>query len=42
MAGAGLDGSRAGRSSRQAGSVSRFYAIDDTDIAGSIPYLGKG
>ena len=27
---------------RQAGSVSSFYAIDDTDIAGSIPYLGKG
>jgi uncharacterized protein (DUF1330 family) len=27
---------------RQAGSASRFYAIDDTDIAGSIPYLGKG
>jgi uncharacterized protein (DUF1330 family) len=27
---------------RQAGSVSRFYAIDDTDVAGSIPYLGKG
>jgi uncharacterized protein (DUF1330 family) len=27
---------------RRAGSVSRFYAIDDTDIAGSIPYLGKG
>jgi uncharacterized protein (DUF1330 family) len=27
---------------RQAGSVSRFYAIDDTDLAGSIPYLGKG
>jgi uncharacterized protein (DUF1330 family) len=26
---------------RQAGSVSRFYAIDDTDIAGTIPYLGK-
>ena len=27
---------------RQAGSVSSFYAIDDTDIAGSVPYLGKG
>ncbi len=24
---------------RQAGSISRFYAIDDTDVAGSIPYL---
>ena len=27
---------------RQDGSVSRFYVIDDTDIAGTIPYLGKG
>jgi len=27
---------------RQAGSVSDFYVIDDTDIAGSIPYLPKG
>lgn len=27
---------------RQAGSVSRFRAIDDTDIAGAIPYLPKG
>ncbi|HUW74818.1 MAG TPA: DUF1330 domain-containing protein [Methyloceanibacter sp.] len=26
---------------RQAGSVSTFYAIDDTDLAGSIPYLPK-
>lgn len=26
---------------RQAGSVSHFRLIDDTDIAGSIPYLGK-
>ena len=26
---------------RQAGSISRFYAIDDTDAAGSIPYLPK-
>ena len=26
---------------RQAGSISRFYAIDDTDAAGSIPYLSK-
>lgn len=27
---------------RQAGSVSRFRVIDDTDIAGTIPYLAKG
>jgi len=27
---------------RQAGSVSNFYVIDDTDIAGTIPYLPKG
>lgn len=27
--------------SRQAGSVSRFCWIDDTDIAGAIPYLPK-
>ncbi len=27
---------------RQAGSVSRFYLIDDTDAAGTIPYLTKG
>jgi uncharacterized protein (DUF1330 family) len=27
--------------SRQAGSVSRFCWIDDTDIAGTIPYLPK-
>lgn len=27
---------------RQAGSNSRFQLIDDTDIAGTIPYLGKG
>ncbi|TNC52014.1 DUF1330 domain-containing protein [Rubellimicrobium rubrum] len=26
---------------RQAGSVSNFYVIDDTDLAGSIPYLAK-
>ena len=26
---------------RQAGSVSRFYAVDDTDVAGTIPYLAK-
>lgn len=28
--------------SRQAGSVSRFRVIDDTDIAGTIPYLRAG
>ena len=27
---------------RQKGSVSRFHAIDDTDLAGAIPYLPKG
>jgi uncharacterized protein (DUF1330 family) len=27
---------------RQQGSESRFQLIDDTDIAGTIPYLGKG
>ena len=27
---------------RQNGSVSRFHVIDDTDLAGSIPYLPKG
>lgn len=27
---------------RQAGSVSRFRMIDDTDIAGTIPYLRAG
>ena len=27
---------------RQAGSVSRFHVIDDTDVAGAIPYLPKG
>mgnify|MGYP000858270843 CR=1 FL=1 len=27
---------------RQAGSISRFRVIDDTDIAGTIPYLRKG
>lgn len=27
---------------RQAGSVSNFHAIDDTDIAGAIPYLKAG
>jgi len=27
---------------RQAGSVSNFWVIDDTDIAGAIPYLKAG
>ena len=27
---------------RRAGSKSQFYVIDDTDVAGSIPYLAKG
>ena len=27
---------------RQAGSISRFHVIDDTDAAGTIPYLTKG
>ena len=27
---------------RQDGSVSQFDMIDDTDVAGTIPYLGKG
>ena len=27
---------------RQAGSVSRFRLIDDTDVAGTIPYLKAG
>ncbi|WP_372572724.1 DUF1330 domain-containing protein [Ruegeria jejuensis] len=27
---------------RQAGSISSFRVIDDTDIAGAIPYLKKG
>lgn len=26
---------------RKAGSVSRFHVIDDTEIAGAIPYLSK-
>ncbi len=29
-------------SARQAGSNTRFQMIDDTDVAGTIPYLGKG
>ena len=27
---------------RQAGTDSRFYLIDDTDVVGTIPYLPKG
>ncbi len=27
---------------RQAGSISRFHVIDDTDVAGKIPYLPAG
>lgn len=27
---------------RQAGSVSKFYVIDNTDAVGTIPYLPKG
>ena len=27
---------------RQDGTVSKFNVIDDTDLAGTIPYLGKG
>ena len=27
---------------RRAGSVSRLHVIDDTDVAGTIPYLQKG
>lgn len=30
------------REARRAGSVSRFHVIDDTDLAGTIPYLPKG
>lgn len=30
------------RQARQAGSVSKFHVIDNTDIAGIIPYLPKG
>ena len=30
------------RQARQAGSVSRLHVIDDTDAAGTIPYLPKG
>lgn len=27
---------------RRAGSVSRFFVIDDTDLLGTVPYLPKG
>ena len=27
---------------RQAGSISRLHVIDDTDVAGTVPYLPKG
>jgi uncharacterized protein (DUF1330 family) len=30
------------RQARQAGSISRLHVIDDTDVAGTIPYLPKG
>jgi uncharacterized protein (DUF1330 family) len=30
------------RQARQSGSISRFHVIDDTDVAGTIPYLPKG
>ena len=30
------------RAARQAGSISRFRMIDDTDVAGTITYLNKG
>ena len=30
------------RQARQAGSISSFHIIDDTDLAGTIPYLPKG
>ena len=29
-------------SARKAGSVSRFYTVDNSDVAGTIPYLPKG
>ena len=29
------------RDARRAGSVSRLHVIDDTDVAGTIPYLAK-
>ncbi len=30
------------RQDRQAGSISSLHLIDDTDVAGTIPYLPKG
>ncbi len=27
---------------RQAGSITQLYVIDDTDVAGTVPNLGKG
>jgi uncharacterized protein (DUF1330 family) len=27
---------------RQAGSISSLHVVDDTDVAGTIPYLPKG
>jgi len=27
---------------RQAGAINRVYAIDDTDLAGAVPYLPRG
>lgn len=30
------------RKARQHGSISRLHVIDDTDVAGAIPYLAKG
>lgn len=30
------------RQARQSGSISNFHVIDDTDIAGAIPYLKAG
>ncbi|MEG4076263.1 DUF1330 domain-containing protein [Microcoleus sp. Pol14C2] len=30
------------RQARQAGSIGRLHVIDDTDVAGTIPYLPKG
>jgi uncharacterized protein (DUF1330 family) len=30
------------RKARQDGSISRLHIIDDTDVAGKIPYLPKG
>ena len=33
---------RAVAAARQAGSESRFQLIDNTDVAGTIPYLPKG